>query len=89
MKTETKAKVTVSIDPLILAFVDQAVLKHKAPSRSAVVEEALRHWYNENKRSILDTATEEYYLSLTEAECTENSNWSKFLSQQAIEHWED
>lgn len=88
MKAEAKAKVTVSINPSILAIVDQAVLKDKALSRSAVVEEALRHWHREHKRKALDAETEEYYLSLTEEERNEDRLWSNFSSKPAIKLWE-
>jgi len=89
MGASVKEKVTVSIDPALVAAVDQEVRSHHAGSRSAVVEEALRLWEMEQQRRAIEKGVEEYYHSRTRKEAREDLAWSRFSGRQAGSLWND
>jgi metal-responsive CopG/Arc/MetJ family transcriptional regulator len=87
MATHVKEKVTVSIDPGLVAVVDREVRTHHADSRSAIVEEALRLWRMEQQRKAIEIGVEEYYRSRSKRELQEDRRWSRLASRQASRLW--
>ncbi len=84
-----KEKVTVSIDPGLVAAVDAEVRSHHAGSRSAVVEGALRLWRIEQQRHAIEAGVAEYYHSRTLKEEKEDRTWSRLASRHAKRLWND
>ena len=89
MANAAKEKVTVSIDPQLVAEVDREVQAHHAGSRSAIVEEALRLWRIEQMRREIERGVEEYYRSRSRKEEREDRAWSRHSSRQAKHLWDD
>lgn len=85
----TKEKVTVSIDPRLVAAVDQEVRVHHADSRSAVVEEAIRLWQHEQRRRAIEVGVEAYYRARSRQEQQEDRAWGRVASRQAKSLWND
>jgi metal-responsive CopG/Arc/MetJ family transcriptional regulator len=83
-----KTKVTLSLDPVLVAAVDERVRQSRHLSRSGVIEGLLRQWYEAEKQRELERQTEAYYLSLTEEEREEDRIWAEFASSQAGALWE-
>jgi Arc/MetJ-type ribon-helix-helix transcriptional regulator len=89
MRAITKAKVTVSLDADLLAAVDERVKQGEARSRSAVVEDILRQWRQEELQKQLERDIEAYYLSMTEEEKEEDRRWAEFAARAAAQAWEE
>lgn len=89
MRGKAKAKITISLEQELLAKVDKAVMNHEAPSRSAIMEEALKRWEKERKHRSLDLGVEEYYKSLTSREHLEDNDWTHFTGEHAVHHWKE
>jgi metal-responsive CopG/Arc/MetJ family transcriptional regulator len=83
MGNSVKDKVTVSLDPNLLALVDQEVRAHHASSRSALVEEAIQLWRTEQQRRAIEEGVTEYYRSRTRKEEREDRSWSRLATRQA------
>jgi len=69
-----KARLTISLDARLLAFVDRAV--GRSPdlgSRSGVIEEAVRRW----SRSQYDASIRDYYAHRTESEHRADDSWAE------------
>ncbi len=84
-----KEKVTVSIDPRLIAAVNREVRTHHAPSRSAVVEEALRLWQREQRRHAIESGVAEYYQSRSPKEKQDDKAWGRFSSRHAKSLWNE
>ena len=54
MKHALKEKITVSVDPELIETMDREVRAHRAGSRSAIVEEAIRLWRIEQRRQAIE-----------------------------------
>ena len=89
MRDAVKEKVTVSLDPELVHAVDQEVHAHRADSRSAVVEEALRLWQVEQRRHAIEQGTEAYYGSRSQKEQREDHAWTRLASRHAKRLWAD
>ena len=85
----TKTKVTLSLDPVLVAAVDERVKGSRSLSRSGVIENLLRQWYEEEQQRQLEHETETYYLSLTDEERQEDRTWAELASNQAGPRWQD
>lgn len=85
---EVKEKVTVSLDPELVHVVDREVRGHRAFSRSAVVEDALRLWRLEHQRQVIEQGVAAYYRARTPAEQQEDRHWSRVSSRQAAHRWD-
>jgi metal-responsive CopG/Arc/MetJ family transcriptional regulator len=89
MGNAVKEKVTVSIDLALVSEVDRQVRAHRADSRSAIVEEALRFWRREQQRRQIERGVEEYYRSRSKKEAREDRAWARLASRQAKSLWND
>ena len=89
MKSESREKVTVSLDPGLLEAVDQEVRVHHAGSRSAVVEDALRLWRTEQQRLAIEQGVEGYYRSRSRRDVGEDRAWARFAGRQSMRLWDD
>ncbi len=84
-----KAKVTVTLDPKLVAAVDECAKELPGGSRSAVIEQVLKAWYERQELACLERETEAYYQSLTKIELEENRLWAQGASQAARRLWDD
>ncbi len=82
-----KAKITVTLSPDVIRRLDALVETPDARSRSQLVEEALRRWIEDRARRELETETEEYYRSLSQAEQAENKEWTAIAAESATQLW--
>ena len=89
MRSAAKGKVTVSIDPELVEVVDRQVRAHHAGSRSAVVEEALRLWWLEQRRHAIEEGVAVYYRSRSRRERQEDQAWTRLASRTASRLWDD
>ena len=89
MPTALKAKVTLSLDAVLVATVDQQVRAHVAASRSAAVEAALRCWQRERRQHAIEQGIEAYYRSCSVGEHREARAWSRLASRAARQLWND
>ena len=71
---KSKIKVTTTIDPDMIHAIDNYLKKTKNCSRSKLIENIIRNWYIEQKKSEIEKKVEEYYLSLSEDEKEENKD---------------
>jgi len=77
----SKVKVTATIDPDVISAIDTYLRKTKNRSRSKLIEDILRSWYKEQKRSEIEKKMEEYYLSISEDEKKEGKEWTKIAAE--------
>ena len=89
MRNAVKEKVTVSLNPELVGAVDQEVLARHADSRSAVIEEALRLWWVEQRRRAIARGTEAYYRSRSQKEQREDRAWTRLAARHARRLWDD
>jgi len=85
---KSKVKVTATIDPDIIDAIDSYLKKTKNRSRSKFIEDILRSWYMEQKRTEIEKKMEKYYLSLSEDEKKEDKEWTKIAAESAKNLWE-
>jgi hypothetical protein len=78
----TYARVTISVDPMLLKTVDRFAKNNKF-SRSAIFEKALLLWYE----TLQEEADREFYSA--ETEDPEVASWSKVTSKTARYLWND
>jgi metal-responsive CopG/Arc/MetJ family transcriptional regulator len=83
-----KAKITVTLSHDLVEQLDAFLDSPRAPSRSRLVEDALRRWLHDQAQMELERQTEEYYLSLSEAEHEEDRQWAKTSVRSAKRLWE-
>jgi len=84
-----KAKITVTLSSDVIRRLDALVETPEVRSRSQLVEEALRRWIEERARGELESQTEEYYRSLSQAEQAENKEWSAIAAESARQLWNE
>ena len=82
-----KAKITVTLSPDVVRQLDGLAQAPKAPSRSQLVEEALRHWLQERLHRDLESQTEQYYRALSPTEQQEDQEWATIATQAANRLW--
>ena len=82
-----KSKITVTLSNDIVRQIDKLLDSPEAPSRSQLVEEAVRRWLRDQSQEELERQTEEYYLSLSERERNEDRQWSKIAGRSAKRLW--
>lgn len=85
----TKTKITVTLSPDVVRQLDAVLQAPQAPSRSALVEEALRRWLEERVQRDLERQTEEYYRALSPAEQEEDKQWSTIAAEAARRLWNE
>ena len=92
MRTNTahspKAKITVTLSNDLVRQIDRLLDSPGVSSRSQLVEEAVRRWLRDQAQEELERQTEEYYLSLSEAERNEDRQWSKTAVRSAKHLWD-
>lgn len=84
----SKPKITVTLSPNLVHQLDSIVAISEGWSRSRLVEEALRQWIKEHAQKELERQIEEYYHSLSKAECKEDRQWSKIAARSARRLWD-
>jgi metal-responsive CopG/Arc/MetJ family transcriptional regulator len=82
-----KAKITVTLGSDLVRQIDQLLDSPEARSRSQLIEEAVRQWLRDQAQKELEHQTEEYYLSLSKAELSEDQEWSKIAARSAKHLW--
>ncbi|NCQ33087.1 MAG: hypothetical protein GW802_37700 [Armatimonadetes bacterium] len=88
MLTATKAKVTLTLDPDLVAAVDAYAGNGMPRSRSATVEETLRQWRHQAAVQECEREIEDYYTSMTDEERADYEDGSEFASKAAKSVWE-
>jgi metal-responsive CopG/Arc/MetJ family transcriptional regulator len=83
-----KTKITVTLSPDVVRRLDALLGSPEAPSRSQLVEEALRRWLEERAQRDLETQIEEYYRALSPAEQKEDREWSTIAAEAARRLWD-
>ena len=69
-----KARLTITLDPRLLAHVDRAVGRSPdLDSRSAVIEEAVRRW----SRTQYEASIRDYYKGRTDRERASDDAWAE------------
>ena len=64
--SSAKVKVTASLDPDLVKAIDGYLKESKARSRSQLIEDVIRSWHMEQKKRKIESAIEQYYLSLSD-----------------------
>ena len=82
-----KSKITVTLSNDLVRQIDELLDSPAASSRSQLVEEAVRQWLRDQAQKELERQTEEYYLSLSEGERSEDWRWSKIAARSAKRLW--
>jgi len=82
-----KSKITITLSNDLVRQIDKLLDSPEASSRSQLVEEAVRRWLHDQAQKELEDQTEEYYLSLSEAERNEDRQWSKIAARSAKRLW--
>ena len=82
-----KSKITITLSNDLVRQIDKLVDSPEVSSRSQLVEEAVRQWLHDQRKEELERRTEEYYLSLSEAERNEDRQWSKIAARSAKRLW--
>lgn len=83
-----KAKITVTLSPDVVRQLDALLDLSGNPSRSLLVEEALRRWLQEHAQKQIERQVEEYYRSLSKAERKEDEAWAKTSARSAKYIWD-
>ncbi len=83
-----KTKLTVTISADVVDEINE-ISKEKGAPRSQIMEEALRYWLRQSKKKAIEKDIEAYYLSLTEKEKKEDSEWVKMTTESAKRTWDD
>ena len=83
-----KSKLTVTISGDVVDEID-VIAKEKGAPRSQVMEEALRYWLRQSRKQAIEKDIEAYYLSRTEKEKKEDSEWVKTTTESARRTWDD
>lgn len=83
-----KSKITVTLSSDLVHQLNALTNSPEAGSRSRLVEEAIRAWFQEHTRKELERQTEEYYRSLSRAERKEDQQWSKTAARSAKRLWD-
>ena len=74
-----KARLTITLDPRLLAHVDRAVGRSpELGSRSAVIEEAVRRW----SRTQYETAIRDYYAGASTREQRDDDAWAELSAAE-------
>ncbi|PIZ42725.1 MAG: hypothetical protein COY42_17055 [Armatimonadetes bacterium CG_4_10_14_0_8_um_filter_66_14] len=89
MLTATKAKVTLTLDPDLVAAVDECARNGTPRSRSATVEEILRQWRHQEAVRQYEREVEEYCTSMTDEERADYEDWAMSASKAAALVWGD
>lgn len=82
-----RAKISVTLSAEVVRQLETLSDTPEAPSRSRLVEEALRRWLEERAQRELGRQTEEYYRSLSPGEQEEDREWSAIAAQGAGRLW--
>jgi metal-responsive CopG/Arc/MetJ family transcriptional regulator len=84
-----KTKITITLSPDLVRQLDALLDSPEAGSRSRLVEEAIQRWLRHRAQKELERQTEEYYLSLSGAECKEDKQWSRMAARSAKDLWDE
>jgi hypothetical protein len=80
--TARRVKISISIDPTLLANVDRYAAANHV-TRSAALERWLGQVSHREKLNRLEEETAAYYDSLTEADRRDDAEWTEFASKSA------
>ena len=69
--------------------IDAYLTQSNIRSRSRLIENVLRSWYQQQKIREIENQTEKYYLSLSVEEREENREWAKIAAKSAEHLWEE
>lgn len=83
-----KSKITVTISSDLVRQLNALTESPEAGSRSRLVEEAIRAWFQEHTQKELERQTEAYYRSLSRAERKEDQQWSRIAARSAKRLWD-
>jgi len=72
----------------LIRQIDELLDVPEAKSRSRLLEEAIRHWLQEQAYIELERQTEAYYQSLSKVERKEDRDWSKIAARSAKQLWD-
>lgn len=84
MSSNSKTKITVSLDRSLVEQVDRRVKSSSRETRSSMIARALEAWNEAQRRLELEQATEEYYRSLTAGDKAEDRAWAGLSSSQFL-----
>jgi metal-responsive CopG/Arc/MetJ family transcriptional regulator len=82
-----KKKIAIGLSPDLVRQLDALLGSPETGSRSRMVEEAPRGLLRDRAQGELERQTEEYYLSLSEAERKEDKQWSRIAARSAKDLW--
>ena len=83
-----KAKMTITISGDVASAIDKIARKEKTP-RSQIMEKMLRDSILRLRKRTIEKDIETYYLSLTEKEKKEDSEWARIAEESAKRTWND
>ena len=84
-----KIKVTASLDTELVKAIDAYLDQSNIRSRSRLIENVLRSWYQQQKKREIESQTEQYYLSLSDEERKEDREWTEIAAKSAEHLWEE
>lgn len=82
MTRERKLKISISLDADVLDAVDRRAAAEKT-TRSAIMEQWLRHASRQTDLRRLEEETAAYYDALTPRERADDAEWAAFASRSA------
>jgi len=83
-----KTKLTITIGNDVSNEID-GIAKRRGIPRSQIMEEILRDWLSKSKRKTIEKGIRDYYLSITEEEKEENSQWTNIAAENVKRTWND
>lgn len=87
--SKPKERITITIDPDLIKFVDKVKNRDKIlSSRSSTIEFIINRFHGFTELEKLKERTAEYYKSLTEEEIGEDKEWAEFATKQAAKTWD-
>lgn len=89
MENSLSTEITIRVESDLLLALDRVAKNTGLSSSRAAIEKILQRWHETWLQLELDRKTEEYYKSLTPEEIEEDSIWTQFASEQAMQRWDD
>lgn len=74
-RAKRKAKKSYTLSPETVSFLESMRVQRHAESVSSVLEEIVEEFRREHERAAIESATADYYSSLSEKELIEQSAW--------------
>lgn len=86
---QARTRVTITLQPAILAAIDAATGRKGGLSRSRQIEEALRDWCRREAAEEIELAVARYYRERTRKEADEDKAWARASGRAARKVWRD